>query len=254
MPKNSLIFKIIKKIIDTFFWNQHPEAALRYLPVVKFLKQSNLAQSKILEIGPGSTGVVPYLKRKIDGIDIDFSGPQTDLLHKIKGSVVKLPVRKNSYDVVISVDVLEHLKKEQREEAVCEILRVAKKLAIIIVPVGELSEKQDQNLYNIWRKNFSAKNQFLEEHVTFGLPKTDEVLVQFDRSLKKLKKEAKITSQPLLNIKVRYLLMRTWVSKNRFFYYLYLKGYLLLVPILKFANFGNCYRRFFVIEFTPKGQ
>ena len=245
----SKIASIFKKFFDEFFWRQHPEAALRYLPVVEAIKKAGLADSKILEIGSGSLGIVPYLKKPIDGLDIDFSGPQTHLLNKVQGKAYDLPFRKNSYDVVIQVDVLEHLKKIEREKAVSEMLKVARKLAVIVIPQGELSEKQDKELYDRWQKIFGTKNQFLEEHIENGLPRVDEILVQIDKSLRKLGKAAKLTSYPLLNLSIRNILMKTWISKSKFNYYLYLKGFLLLLPFLKFANFGSCYRRIFVIEF-----
>lgn len=243
--------KIAKSIFDKFFENQHPESALRYLPIVSLLKEKKLENSKILEVGSGSLGIVPYLKKPIDGVDLDFSGPQTPLLNKIKGSSLDLPFRKNSYDVVICVDTLEHIEKNQREKAITEVLRVAKRLGIITVPVGNLSELQDKKLEIYYRKVFNQKNNFLSEHVKNGLPQTDEILVILDRVLVKLEKKAKITSYPLLNLKVREVLMKTWISNNRYIFYLYLKGYLLLLPILRLANWGNCYRRMFVVEFTP---
>src|SRR3989344_6143131 len=241
----------IRKFFNKFDWRQHPEAALRYYPVVRAIRKLNLVDSKILEIGSGSLGIVPYLKREIDGVDIDFSGPQTKLLNKIKGSANNLPFTKNSYDVVISVDVLEHLNKENRADAIYENLRVAKHLAVIVAPVGELAQEQDKKLDEYFFKKFSKRNQYLIEHVSNGLPKTEEVLVFIDKSLRKLNKKAKVESYPNLNLFVREILMRTWISKSKFFYYFYLKGFLLLLPILKLANFGNCYRRVFVVEFAP---
>ena len=243
-----ILEKKIRSFFERFFYRQHPETALRYIPVVKVLKKLKLDRSKILEVGSGSLGITPYLKREIDGLDVNFSGPQSQLVNKIKGTADKIPFRKNSYDVVISVDVLEHLPKEAREKAVTEHLRVAKKLAIIVVPIGELSEKQDEELHKRWGKIFKEPNQFLEEHVQHGLPRIDEILVQIDKSSGKIGKSAKVTSSPLLNLKIRNILMKTWISKNKYLYYLYLKGYLLLLPVLKFANFGQCYRRIFVIE------
>ena len=53
----------IRKFFNKFFWRQHPEAALRYYSVVETIKKLNLEDSKILEVGPGSMGIVPYLKR-----------------------------------------------------------------------------------------------------------------------------------------------------------------------------------------------
>ena len=245
------IEKIAKTFFDKFFWGQHPETALRYLPVVKEIKKAGLSDSKILEIGPGSLGIIPYLRREIDGIDVDFSGPKTNLLNKIRGKADQLPFKKNSYDVCISVDVLEHLPSQNREKAIYEMLRVAKKMAIIVVPTGIYSERQDKQIKKIWDKMFNEDNQFLKEHLKYGLPQPEEILVYIDRSARKLNKQAKTKSYPSLNLTVRNLLMRTWITKNRFIYYLYLKGYLLLLPILRVCNFGTTYRRVFVVEFLP---
>ena len=236
---------------ERFFWRQHPEAALRYFPVVSEIKKRKLEKAKILEVGSGSLGIIPYLKTSIDGLDVDFSGPKTSLLNKIKGSADNLPFRKNSYHVVISVDVLEHLPKEIREKAIYEMLRVAKKLAVIVIPTGELSEEQDHQLQAHWQKIFNTRNQFLDEHVKFGLPPRDTILVAIDKSQRKLGKTTKVKSFPNLNLQVRNILMRTWISKNRLSYYLYMKGFLLLLPVLRLANFGNCYRTVFVIELAP---
>ncbi|MBI2327781.1 class I SAM-dependent methyltransferase [Candidatus Curtissbacteria bacterium] len=240
------------KSFAKYFWRQHPETALRYLPVVRELKKAHLEDSKILEVGSGSLGITPYLKRKIDGLDIDFSGPPSPLINKIKGEADNLPFRKNSYEVVVSVDVIEHLEKNRREKAIFETLRVVKKLALIVLPVGENSEKQDRKLHFYWQKIFKEKNQYLLEHVENGLPKINEILVLIDKSLRKLGKIGKVSSSPILNLQVRNILMRTWITKNKFIYYLYLKGYLLLIPFLKFANFGNCYRRIFIIELANR--
>lgn len=246
---NSKIKKTVKNIFNKFYWKQHPEAALRYSPIVSKLKQLHLEDSKILEIGSGSLGIIPYLKRPIDGLDIDFSGPQTKLLCKIKGSAVNMPFRKNAYDVVISADTLEHIEPENREQSIYEMLRVAKKMVSIVVPVGKLSEKQDLITNTRWQRVFGNNYQFLDEHIKYGLPKTEEVLVFLDKSLRKLNKKAKVASFPSLNLVVRNILMSVWISKNKLVYYAYLKGFLLLLPALRLCNFGNCYRRVFMIEF-----
>ncbi len=244
----SKIYKFAKKFFDKYYKNMHPETALRYSPVVQKLKEAKLTDSKILEIGSGSLGITPYLKKPINGIDVDFSGPETPLLTKIPANGVVLPFHKNSYDVVIAVDVLEHIEPHLRAKAIGEWLRVAKKLVLIVVPTGELSQKQDRQLDLYWQKVFKTKNQFLSEHVQNGLPPSDEILVDIDKSARAHGKKARVKSRPILNLYVRKLLMITWISKNKYIYYLYLKGYLLLLPLLKRANFGNCYRRVFMVE------
>ena len=244
--------KLLIVFFEKFFWRQHPEAAIRYAPIVSEIKKLNLKNSKILEIGPGSLGITPYLKQEIDGLDVDFTGPKSPYLNKIKGIATELPFRKNSYDVVISVDVLEHLKKEDRPKAIFEMMRVAKKLAVIAVPVGELSQNQDKELYSHWHRLKKNEDLFLKEHVENGLPTSEEILVNIDKFKRTLGKNTKVKSYPNLNLSVRNILMRTWISNNRFIYYLYLKGYLLLLPLFKLANFGNCYRRIFVLQITSQ--
>jgi len=247
---NLNVKKLLIRFFEKYYSHQHPETALRYLPVISEITKANLLDSKILEIGSGSLGITPYLRKEIEGIDIDFSGPQTKLIKKNKGNADNLPFKKNTYDVTISVDVIEHLAKERREMTIYEQLRVTSKLAVIVVPTGEYSQEQDKILHDYYIKIFSDKNQFLDEHIKFGLPSTDEILVWIDKSTRKLKKKPNIKSYPLLNLFVRNILMRTWISRSELIYYLYMKGYLLLVPFLRLANFGNCYRRIFVIEFS----
>lgn len=248
---NFSIFNLIRNFFDKYYKYQHPETALRYLPVVDEIKRLKLTKSKILEIGSGSYGITPYLKEKIDGVDIDFSGPQSPLVNQIKGDAANLKFRKNSYDVVISVDVLEHIKPQQRILSIEQMLKIAKRLLVIVVPTGELAQKQDRELNKLWQSIMKEPNQFLAEHVKNGLPTTDQILVGLDKSLKLIGKKARVKSHPLLNLSVRNLLMRTWITKSKIVYYIYLKGFLVLVPILKYANFGNCYRRVFVIELAP---
>jgi len=251
---NSIVKMNLKKISDKYLWGQHPEAALRYSPVVKEIRNRGLSSSKIIEIGSGSLGITPYFKKRIVGLDIDFSGPKSKYLHKIKSEAKKIPFSNNSYDVSISVDVLEHIPPKNRMQSVSEQLRVTKKLSIIVVPCGQSSEAQDILLRKKWNKIFKEKNQFFEEHVNFGLPTKEEVTNYIEDSLDKLDKKAKITNYPNLNLLVRSFLMNTWITNNKFFYYLYLKGYLVFLPILKKCNFGKTYRQVFVIKFLPRNN
>lgn len=240
----------LNKFFNKYYEYQQTGDALKYAPVVSQIKKRKLTNSKILEIGSGSLGITPYLKTQIDALDIDFSGPKSGLINKIKVNGERFPFKANTYDVTISVDVLEHIPPTNREKSLSEMMRVTKKLAIIVVPCGPESEEQDKQLYKYWNKIFNKKNQFLEEHVKNGLPTIDEILVYIDKSKRLLGKNAKVNSYPNLNLFVRNILMKTWITKNKHIYYLYTKGCLLIVPILKFCNFGKTYRRVFVIEFS----
>lgn len=239
----------IREIVKKHYWAQHPEAAIRYYPVIREIRKANLNGPKILEIGSGSTGITPYLKQSVDAVDIDFSGPKSKFINRIKGKAWELPFKKNVYDISISVDVLEHIPPQFREKAISEMIRVTSKLAIIVVPTSSDSEKQDEELRNRWNKVFNIKNLFLEEHVKYGLPQSEDILVYVDKAKRSHKKNIRVGSYSNLNLAVRKLLMYMWITKNKYVYYTYLKGLLPLVPILRLMNFGKSYRKVFVLEF-----
>lgn len=246
---NLYVDKVISSL-KLYLWGQHPESALRYAPVISEIKKAKILNAKILEIGSGSLGITPYYKENIDAVDVDFSGPKSPYINRMKGKAWELPFKKSTYDISISVDVLEHIPPELREKTIYEMIRVTKKLAIIVVPTTQESQDQDKKLQTIWNKTFKIKNQFLNEHVKYGLPQAEKLLVYIDRSRRSLNKDLSVRSYPNLNLAVRYILMRTWISNIKPLYYLYLKGYLILVPILKYCNFGKTYRRVFVLEFS----
>lgn len=179
----------------TNLWRWHPKVALRYLPIVKKIKDENLVDKPILEIGSGSLGIAPYLNKEMVGLDFNFSGPQTSLLTKVHGSAVNLPFKDNSFDTVIMVDVLEHIAPKSRETAVFEAIRVVKDLLVIATPEGKTSEKEDRHLSDYYQKIYAKEFPFYKEHLTFGLPKSEWINATINKALKNYKKRAEITVQ-----------------------------------------------------------
>ena len=106
------------------FYRWHPEVAIRYLPIVSEIKKFP-KDTKILEVGSGGLGIAPYLGRLVVGLDNNFSGPSHPLLKQKKGKGEKIPFKDSSFDIVISVDTLEHVPSEKRSLMIDEMLRVA---------------------------------------------------------------------------------------------------------------------------------
>src|SRR5688572_24837144 len=122
---------ITENIKKSIFYRQHPETALRYLPIVRFLKKRKLTNLKILEVGSGSYGITPYLKKEVVGVDTNFDEPEYPLLKQVKSSGKRLPFNQSEFDVVIVSDVFEHIPRNKRKEVFNECVRVAKKVLII---------------------------------------------------------------------------------------------------------------------------
>ncbi|MCJ7445104.1 MAG: class I SAM-dependent methyltransferase [Methanotrichaceae archaeon] len=112
-----------------------------FLNVEKLIKTTS--PKKVLEVGCGEGFST---KRLLSSLEADTSLEAIDIEKRLinaakirnpdvpyyLGSVYKLPFRDNSFDLIIALEVLEHL--EYPEYGIREILRVTKKWAIISVP------------------------------------------------------------------------------------------------------------------------
>ena len=113
--------------------------------ITNYLKKDD----KILDAGCGDKShpyVFSYLLKNYDtkGIDLDNSWNE----NIIKGDISKMDFADNSFDVVLCLDVLEHIENWQK--VFSELLRVAKRKVIISVPTTE-------------NKIFFTTNQFLRK-------------------------------------------------------------------------------------------
>lgn len=86
----------------------------------------------VLEIGIGNKLVSNYLKSiGINVITCDFD---KSLSPDVVANVLRLPFKKNSFDIVLCSEVLEHLPFKYFLKALRQINRVTKKIAIITLP------------------------------------------------------------------------------------------------------------------------
>jgi len=134
--------QIDKKIHENYYTKVNTGNQLRYEWFFKkFLK--NVKNKKILEIGCGDGGVIQFLKKDNWVIGVDISKNGVEFLkqeHNMKSfqadiSYEKLPFKDESFDVVIILETIEHLKCPHH--AIEEIQRVLKKekgLVIISIP------------------------------------------------------------------------------------------------------------------------
>lgn len=121
-------------------------------PIQKFLIENfkktlasqaqKLNISSVLDAGCGEGFTLEYLRinsigKTFEGID--FLEKAVEIGNKVhpkiklkKGSIYELPYKDNSFDLVLSTEVLEHL--DNPEKALKEIFRVSKKYVLLSVP------------------------------------------------------------------------------------------------------------------------
>jgi O-antigen biosynthesis protein len=88
-----------------------------------------------------------------------------------------LPFPDGSMDVVLAMDVLEHVPKEQRASVIAECRRVARRCVILAGPVHTPEVVAAERAFAAFARAVSGRDvAFLEEHARFGLPHTTDVV------------------------------------------------------------------------------
>lgn len=226
------------------YW--HPKVALRYLPIVDEINRNYKNGDSILEVGSGSIGIAPYINRDVIGVDKNFVGKSHPKIKQVISDATNLPFTDKSFDYVVSTDVLEHIPRDKRKEAIYEWLRLAKKELILAFPEGKKSEIHDKELYEEFKKrdlnDYSEK--FFKEHVEFGLPKADEVLSW----IKNDDRVIDVKEKDNLNLSLRKFLMKGWMTNNFFVDLFFRKILLFFIPIMRLINNPPTYRKIIFIK------
>lgn len=212
-----------------FFHRWHPQLFLRYSPIVDYLKiLPHYRQLSILEVGSGSLGIGPYLKREFVGIDVDFSGPNWPQMTKIIATGRALPFQDKSFDIVICTDTLEHVPPLFRRQFVFELIRIARSHLILAFPAGKLAAKQDRDLDQLYRRRFGQPFPFLTEHLRYELPQVNQVKSWLNSPQMRV-----ITTH---NLQLRQWFMSGWMTKNFLIDFFFRKVLLLFLPVLKLLD------------------
>lgn len=90
------------------------------------------ASNSVLEIGLGEGVVTGHLRK--EGVAVTTCDIDARLHPDVVGSITALPFPDRSFDTVLAVEVLEHIRFEDVPQALGEIRRVARRHAVIGLP------------------------------------------------------------------------------------------------------------------------
>jgi len=239
------LLHFIEKLVGVYRW--HPKIALRYLPVTKKINSLFSDSVSILEVGSANLGIAPYIRQSVVGLDLKFEKPLFEQLIAVYGSVLSIPFVDNSFGVVVSLDMLEHIAPANREKAIYEMLRVTTKLLCLGVPVGEVAHLQDEELRADYQKKRGASFHFLDEQVEYGVPMKQEIMSYVEKAANDLGKSVKISCEGNINLTLRKWLMTGWISNNIIANLFFRKILLLFIPIMLTKNQEPTYRQLFFV-------
>ena len=134
----------------------------------------------LLEVGSGSEGIARFADRRwsLTVCDRDFTDygaveVPDDGLRRIEGDVTGLPFADREFDVVVALDLLEHLPAELRPRALEELARVTRLRLIAGCPCGPGALSADRALARYYALQPRSTPPWLVEHLENGFPEGD---------------------------------------------------------------------------------
>jgi O-antigen/teichoic acid export membrane protein len=141
----------------------------------------------VLDVGASDLGVHYYLPRdrfRVCSVDMDReqlarNGTRDS---SVAADGCHLPFRDGAFDVVVSVDCLEHVPPKKRGEYLRELERVARKRLVLHFPALGLAEFQSNPFELRFRTIYRLacrRDKNIEEHLQHGLPDAGQVADHF---------------------------------------------------------------------------
>ncbi|MDP2342912.1 MAG: methyltransferase domain-containing protein [Deltaproteobacteria bacterium] len=219
---------------------------IRYEPALRFMEMAG--HQRLCEVGSGQNGICKFLDQDVTGIDIDFrdyqSGSGTDFhprLTPVFGDILKgTNFADGEFDVVLCVDMLEHVAKADRPRAIKEILRMSKR-AYIALPVGARALAADRWLDEVLRRIGRVPPAWLREHFDAGFPVDGEIEHILD-SMPQFEYDAFDNDNILFHKFVVFLeIVRFAHLSDR------ISRWKIARPLMRLFNGGDAYRRVYLV-------
>ncbi|MFM9328693.1 class I SAM-dependent methyltransferase [Paenibacillus mesotrionivorans] len=128
---------------------------------------------RILEVGANEHQNLEYFLPNDDIKYLDIQLPE-ELLNNPKyvlGDATEMNFEDEAFDIIIALDVFEHIPPERRNSFIDELYRVSAKGFIISAPFQTLKVVQaEKRLNSLFRTLFNQNYTWLWEHKEYGLP------------------------------------------------------------------------------------
>ncbi len=153
-------------------WTWTFDAAMRYGVVSEQLGRHGPTDAcRICDVGCGTRGgLAAYLRARVVGVDLSFE-PRVvrrfPLCRPVTGSALALPMASGTFDVVVCMDVLEHVAAEERQRLVEQIFRIAKPHGWVFIgaPCGLEVRQAEEEANALFRARTGRDHPWLVEHL-----------------------------------------------------------------------------------------
>jgi len=154
---------------------------VRFAPALRLLDE--LGGGTLLEVGSGSRGLGAWLDHRWDVTAADLSfddygsadGYSVTTGRSVVADARDLPFQDASFDVVATLDMLEHIARDDRPTVLRELGRVARRRVIVGCPTGATAEEGDRDLADWFRRRGQEAPAWLTEHFNSRFPEPEDL-------------------------------------------------------------------------------
>ena len=149
-----------------------------FLPFDVFERHKTVARAikpgeTVLDVGGGVGALSKFIRNKVTVTNLK-SG---DILADARA----LPMKDNSFKVVTSIDVIEHVPKQDRKKFIEELLRVGRKKVIVSAPLGTKQHLEAEKKILTFLEKKGINSEYLQEHIEEDLPSEKELKKYVDK-------------------------------------------------------------------------
>lgn len=127
----------------------------------------------VLEVGSGVLQELALFlpEDKIIFFDKSFPPQVTGRQEFVTGNATNLPFRAEAFDLVVSIDVYEHIPAPERSVYLHELLRCARRMVILAAPFADgLVITYEKLCHEYYKAIHGKEHPWLKEHLENGLP------------------------------------------------------------------------------------
>jgi ubiquinone/menaquinone biosynthesis C-methylase UbiE len=176
--------------LQAVLWSPFLDRYQRYAAVAEEIRKLDRRNLSILDVGGGGDMIRAFINLKEN--DVSVLDMNVDSLRRVKSRRVKLiigdgsalPFKEDSFDVVVSVDSLEHAPDIKKFDYCHELKRVARNYVVVHCPVDSADGRFQSTPYDVkflqWhQQRFGRDEPNTIEHLKSGLPRMEQLAAAF---------------------------------------------------------------------------
>jgi ubiquinone/menaquinone biosynthesis C-methylase UbiE len=248
MKKGGKSVRLKERVYEFAAVRLNLDVELRYRAVHRALRPLVAKGSSVLEVGAGAVTIGRYLKCRTTAVDTAFGSVHDPKTERVSASACALPFPDGAWDVVCSIDMLEHIPPARRAAAIAEMVRVGKNVVAVALPVGDEAFKEDIWTHEYYIRQHGKPHRYAKDHVELGLPDRKDIEFAFREAAARTGRNITLKIVPNLNLNFRHFYMKYAFKSSVLGRALYV-GMFPLAFCGSILDLGSCYRNIFIGQF-----